>query len=114
VFVGHLSIAVAQGYSLDPDFVGHWLYKSADAIATLAIEADGTWSGTLTLPGQPEDRFEGRWTTDGEFIYWFYTKSSTPKIKPGAQDKDKIVEVGKDYFVLHTQHDHQPKYVRVK
>jgi hypothetical protein len=109
-----LQLALADGYSRNSRLVGRWIHDGPDSVATLALAADGTWSGTVTLRGQPEAQFEGKWLTDKDYIYWLYTKSSTPKVKPGARDKDKLMEIGDDYFVLHTRDNREPKYVRTK
>jgi hypothetical protein len=110
----HLPLAVADGYSRNPRLVGHWTYKGPEASSILIISKDGTWSGTVTLPDQPEAQFEGKWLTDEEHIYWLYTKSSSPKVKPGGRDKDKLVEITEDFFVVDTRSNRRVKYIRVK
>jgi len=110
----YLPLAMADDYSRNPRLVGHWTYNGPDGVATLIIAADGRWSGTFTPPGQTEAQFEGKWITYNDHIHWLYTKSSTPKVKPGARDKDRLVEIGEDFFVLHTRTNREPRYVRVK
>lgn len=107
-------IASGDGYSRDLRLVGRWIYKGTDSTADVTFAKDGTWFATTTRTGEPNAQFEGKWLTDKQHLYWLYTKSTSPKVKPGVQDKDTLVEVGNDFLVLRTRTDRLKKYVRVK
>jgi hypothetical protein len=109
-----LPLAIADGYSRNPKLVGHWKYKSPQAETNLVISADGTWSATITPVDQPSAQFEGKWITNKDHIYWVYTKSSTPKVRVGAEDKDRLVEIGANHFELQTRDNRRATYFRVK
>jgi hypothetical protein len=110
----YVSFAAADGYSRNPGLVGHWAHKGPEIASVLIISENGTWSGTVSLAGQPDAQFEGKWLTDKHYVYWLYTKSSSVTVKVGARDKDKLVEITKDFFVLDTRDNRRVKYVRIK
>jgi hypothetical protein len=107
-------IAPGDGYSRDPRLVGRWMYKGTDYTADVTFAKDGTWFATYTRSGEPDAQFEGKWLTDKQHLYWLYTKSTSPKVKPGARDKDALVEIAEDFLVLNTRTNRRVKYVRVK
>jgi hypothetical protein len=109
-----MPLAVADDPARNPKLVGRWRYRGADATAMLTLSADGTWSATVAVSGEPETRFGGKWLSDEHYIYWLYTKSSTPQVQPGTQDRDELVEVARDHFKLQTRSKARRTYVRVK
>jgi hypothetical protein len=114
LFATGVPFASGDGYSRDPRLVGRWIYKGADSTADVTFAKDGTWFATATRSGEPDAQFEGKWLTDKQYLYWLYTKSTSPKVKPGAQDIDTLVEVSNDFLVLYTRTNRRKVYVRVK
>jgi hypothetical protein len=118
-FIAVLLLAIygpvlAADSALDSKLVGRWSYKGARGEAILVIAKDGTFSSTVRLTGQGEEHSEGTWATDKDYIYWVYIKSSSPKVKVGARDRDRLVEIGKDHFEIHTRSNTVHTYFRVK
>jgi len=109
-----IRVAGAEDSSHNPKLTGRWSYRGADATATLTLSADGTWSATVAPAGKPAVRFEGKWLSDEHYIYWLYTKSSTPNVKTGTQDRDELVEIARDHFKLRTRSNAMHTYVRVR
>lgn len=97
-----------------PTLVGRWAYRGTEGTASLAISADGTWSGTATVRGGSEAQFEGSWAVDKGYVFWVYSKSSTPMKSAGTRDKDRIVAIGEDFVELQTMNNERRIYVRVK
>jgi len=109
------SIALGQTYFRDPKLVGQWSYKGSEGGSNLKMSSDGTWSATVFYTtGQSDDKFEGKWMRDDKFVYWMYTSSSSPKVKVGGRDKDRVIEVGQDHFEIETSTNRRHTYFRVK
>jgi hypothetical protein len=105
----------AGKYSRNPKLVGKWSYKGAEGGSVVTISADGTWSAIVSYPaGQPDDQFSGKWITDDDFIYWAYETSSSPKVKVGARDRDRLIEIGTGHFEVETTTRRRHTYFRVK
>ncbi|MGC2519473.1 MAG: hypothetical protein WA373_10270 [Burkholderiales bacterium] len=114
LFAMLIPIALADGYSRDPRLVGRWIYKGTDYTSDVTFAKDGMFFATYARSGEPNAQFEGKWLTDKQYLYWQYTKSSSPKVKPGARDKDTLVEITAKFLVLDTRDNRRVKYVRVK
>jgi hypothetical protein len=110
----HASVALAEGYSRDPRFVGHWRHKGDTAASVLTIGKDGTWSATVAVDNGPVYEVAGKWLTDEHYIYWLYTESTSPYAPPGTRDKDRLIDIADDYFVTARRDGKRTKYERIK
>lgn len=110
----HASLALADGYSRDPRFAGQWRHKGDTASSVLTIEKDGTWSATVAVNNGPVYEAAGKWLTDKNYIYWSYTKSTSPHAPAGTRDKDRVIDIKDDYFVTARRDGKQTKYERMK
>ena len=110
----HASLALADGYSRDPRFVGQWHHKSDTAASVLTVGKDGTWSATVAVDNGPIYEAAGKWLTDEHYIYWLYTKSTSPYAPPGTRDKDRLIDIADDYFVTARRDGKRAKYERIK
>jgi len=105
----------AGKYSRNRKLVGKWSYKGAEGSSVLTMSVDGTWSAVVSYgTGQPDDQFSGKWITDEDFVYWVYEKSSSPKVKLGARDRDRLIETGADHFEVETSTRRRHTYFRIK
>jgi hypothetical protein len=116
LLVAYVSPAVADGYSLNAALFGRWRVEGQDSATILVLSADGTWAAKVKSLTEAGELYEvgGAWLTDEHYIHWAYKRSSSPWVKPGARDKDTIIEIGHDYFVLENHAGKRHKYVRVK
>lgn len=108
------SLALGDGYSHDPRFVGQWHRRGDAADAMLTMRKDGTWSATVSVENGPRYEVAGKWLTDEHYIYWLYTTSTSPYAPAGTRDKDRLVEMADDYFVTSRADGSRMKYERTK
>src|SRR6266849_3073888 len=106
-------IARSEGYGRDARLIGHWQYvENAELISEMTFREDGTFDARVMKKGNVDVSVEGKWLTRGKFLYYLYTKISPPRVPVGRRDKDTIVEIEKDYFVLVSVDHRVRKYVK--
>jgi hypothetical protein len=91
--------AVADPASINPDeIVGTWqateLHLEQGNIETIfIINADNTFSGTMTINTAPVWQYAGTWTLKGNQITWVYLESNIILLQEDKQDTDVILSV---------------------
>lgn len=94
--------------------IGRWKHvESPQTMSELVFREDGTFSGSTVKDGAAYTGYEGKWLIRGASLYYLYTKVSSPYIKPGQKDKDTILEIGRDYFVLKLHDGRTSRYERI-
>jgi hypothetical protein len=95
--------------------LGHWrTAPSGSAFVTDWIfHEDGTFTGTATHCGAHFSDFTGRWSLKGRTIHSVYTSDSSRFIRSGYKDRDIILEIASDYFLIETHHGDIRRYERV-
>jgi hypothetical protein len=91
--------AVADPASINPDeIVGNWqateLHPEQGNIETIfIINADNTFSGTMTINTVPVWQYAGTWILKGNQIAWVYLESNIILLQEDKQDTDVILSV---------------------
>ena len=95
--------------------IGHWKHvENPKNNSEIVFREDGTFSGSATKNGAVYRGYEGKLLIRGTSLYYLYTKVSSPYIKPGQRDRDTILEIGSDYFVLQLRDGRTRRYERIK
>jgi hypothetical protein len=94
--------------------VGEWRYADEIQSCHYVFALDGTFRGEVIYKGEPFSKFTGTWSVKGDAILYRYTKDALGRIQPGALDRDKLLKVGKDFFIIQAADGNKRRYERVR
>jgi hypothetical protein len=57
-------------------------------------------------------QFSGKWLLRNDAILYQYTSDKTGRIRVGTKDHDKLLGIGRDYFIIEAADGRVRKYVR--
>jgi hypothetical protein len=80
--------------------VGRWRYADKNYSCTYSLRDDGSFDGEVRKESKLMGRFAGRWWISGDTIHYKYTGSSLKGVPVGTIDKDKLVEIEREHFVI--------------
>ncbi len=93
---------------------GEWLYKDPAQSCRYLFKNDGTFSGEVTQRGESLSRFRGKWAVQGDALLYEYTGDALGRIPPGTRDRDKLLEVRKDEFIIEASDGSRRSYRRIQ
>jgi hypothetical protein len=84
------------------ELIGHWrrLDPPKELLAEITFAPDGTFSARATTHERLFAKARGKWTLQNNTLYYEYTSSSTWRVRIGTKDRDRILDITKDYFVV--------------
>jgi hypothetical protein len=95
--------------------IGKW--RSTDQRGHTAVYeflANGTFRGSVTdHDGSLLSEFVGRWVFRDRTISYEYISDKTGRIRAGTKDRDKLLTIDRDHFVIEAADGSIRKYVRV-
>ncbi len=94
--------------------VGNWLYADAVQSCRYSFESDGTFRGEVRLNNRPVSRFKGTWAVKGDALLYRYISDVFGRIPAGATDRDSVLEIGKDSFLIQAANGDHRRYRRVR
>lgn len=94
--------------------IGHWRHVSEEKIADIIFNRDGTYSGRVAHRGAVVWEFGGNWSVAGEVLTCEYTRSSCENIPAGTTDRDKLLELAKNYYLIEAMGGMRRAYSRVE
>ena len=94
--------------------LGHWRYDDDSQSCDCVFFEDGTFTGSITRRKKVISEFTGQWSLENDTLTYIYASDAFNLIEPGYRDRDKLVEVSKDYYVVKPIGGHDRKYVRVR
>jgi len=104
------------GEKTESKLIGRW--HSIDRrghTAELSFLGNGTFSGSVSGDdGSLISQFKGRWLLRDGVILYQYTSDKTGRIRVGTKDRDKLLRIGRDYFVIEAADGSVRKYVRAR
>ena len=95
------------------ELVGKWQYADEMQTCRFIFRGNGTFGGNTTAGGVLLSQFRGRWTLQANNILYEYTNDAVGRIPTGTKDRDTLVAITKDYFVIEAADGSRRKYVRV-
>jgi hypothetical protein len=102
------------GEQTESKLIGRW--HSIDQrghTAELSFLGNGTFSGSVSGDdGSLISQFTGRWLLRDGAILYQYTSDKTGRIRVGTKDRDKLLRIERDYFVIEAADGSVRKYVR--
>ena len=95
------------------DLVGRWRSTDERHVAEFAFLGNGTFSGFVAGEGSLVSQFTGKWRLRDGSILYEYTGDKMGRIPAGTRDRDKLLRISQDYFVIQSADGRVRKYVRV-
>ena len=109
------SLASCAGFqSISPSsLVGEWRYADKTKGCHYVFNRNGTFSGDVVYTGRIIMKFTGRWSVEGDTLLYTYINDALGRIPPGATDRDKLLSVHREFFVIKAADGSKRKYFRV-
>jgi hypothetical protein len=92
--------------------VGEWRYADKIKSCHYVFNPNGTFEGDVVYRGRTLSRFTGRWSIDGNALLYTYTNDALGRIPAEATDRDKLLSVEREFFIIEAADGSQRKYVR--
>jgi hypothetical protein len=104
------------GEKAESKLIGRWF--SSDRSGNTAVyefRGNGTFNGSVkTGDGLLISEYTGRWQLRDGAIHYQYTGDKMGRIRAGTKDRDKLLKVERDYFVIEAADGSVRRYVRAK
>lgn len=97
----------------DPTLVGRWRATNQNQTAEYTFAPNGTFSGSVKAGVTTISDFTGKWLLTNGAIFYEYTGDTRGSIPAGTKDRDELLELTKDYFVIKAADGSERRYVRV-
>jgi hypothetical protein len=94
--------------------VGEWRYADKIQSCHYVFKRDGSFSGEVIYRKKLISKFTGRWAVDGANLHYTYTSDALDKIPAGVTDRDKLLSVHPEFFVIEAGDGSKRKYRRVQ
>lgn len=94
--------------------VGEWRYADRIQACHYVFDQNGTFKGDVVYHGKTISKFTGRWSVHGDTLLYQYLRDALDRIPAGATDRDKLLSVQKEFFVIEAADGNRRKYVRVR
>lgn len=93
--------------------VGEWRYADKIQSCLYVFRRDGSFSGEVIYRSKLISKFTGRWSIDGDNLLYAYTGDLLDRIPAGATDRDRLLSVQRDFFLIEAADGSKRKYLRV-
>lgn len=116
--VAFATLLVASCAAVEPPrekkLAGKWQTKNPRATAEYVFRDDGTFSGRVTADGRVVANFTGKWSLTEDAILYEYLTDTAGTIDPGTRDRDKLLSLERDHFVIEARDGSRRTYTRVR
>jgi len=93
--------------------VGKWSYADKIQSCHYVFKRDGNFSGEVFFRKKLISKFTGRWAVDGNYLLYTYGSDLLDRIPAGATDRDRLLSVHTEFFVIEAADGSRRKYLRV-
>ena len=93
--------------------VGDWRYADKIQSCHYAFKADGSFTGEVIERERLVSKFRGRWTIQGDALLYTYLGDALGRIAQGATDRDKLLKIQKDFFLIEAADGSRRRYLRI-
>ena len=115
-FISLLSLAACatlESPSRSRQLVGNWRYADRVQSCRYSFESDGSFTGEVKLRAKLISKFKGRWSVQGETLLYSYLSDALGGIPAGTIDRDALIEIKKNSFVIQAASGDRRRYVRM-
>lgn len=93
--------------------VGNWRYRDEVQSCQYSFKSDGSFTGEVKLRKKLISNFKGRWSVLGQTLLYSYMSDALGRIPAGATDRDRLLEIKKDFFLIQAANGDRRRYVRI-
>jgi hypothetical protein len=93
---------------------GEWRYADNIQGCHYIFNPDGTFKGEVVYHARLISKFTGRWSVDGNTLLYTYVSDALGRIPAGATDRDKLLGVERDFFIIEAADGSKRKYLRIR
>ena len=94
--------------------VGDWRYSDASQSCHYSFKPDGSFSGEVTRRSKLVLKFTGQWKIEGNALNYVYLSETFGRIPRGTADRDQLLEVKRDSFLIQAANGEQRRYHRIR
>lgn len=94
--------------------VGEWRYADQIQSCHYSFKRDGSFTGEVAYQAKIVSRFSGRWSVRDDVLLYTYLSDVLGRIPVGATDRDKLLGVEKDSFLIEAADGSQRRYLRIR
>lgn len=94
--------------------VGEWRYDDEIKGCHYIFNRNGTFAGDVVYHGKTVSKFTGHWLVENDTLLYNYVSDTLHKIPAGATDRDKLLSLQRDAFVIQAADGSKRKYLRVR
>lgn len=111
-FVAMVFSSGAEEFKAD-DLIGTWRYEDVTRIAEGTFKKNGTYTSKIIKAGVVTLEIDGKWSLEDGMILYEITKSSEPRIPAGIRDRDRILKLTEDTYIIQAVNGARREYKRV-
>jgi len=93
--------------------VGNWRYTDQLQSCQYSFKNDGSFTGEVKLRKKLISKFTGWWSVRGHTLLYSYVSDALGRIPAGATDRDQLLEIRKDSFVIQAANGERRRYLRM-
>ena len=94
--------------------VGDWRYTDQVQSCQYSFKSNGSFTGEVTLRNKLISKFKGRWSVRGQTVLYSYESDALDRIPAGATDRDQLLEIGRESFVIQAANGERRRYLRMR
>jgi hypothetical protein len=94
--------------------VGEWRYADKIQSCHYVFSRDGSFNGEVVYHAKLISKFAGRWSIDGDTLFYTYIRDELDRIPSGATDRDKLLSVRREFFIIEAADGEKRKYLRIR
>ena len=100
--------------SSQSSLVGEWRYADKIQGCHYVFSRDGSFKGEVVYHAKLMSKFTGRWSVDGNTLLYKYIGDKLHRIPAGATDRDRLLSVQREYFIIEAADGSRRKYLRIR
>ena len=113
-----ITCLLASCASLPPQgrdsLVGEWRYADNLQSCRYHFKRDGHFTGEVRLRGKLASKFTGTWDVQSDLLLYRYISDELGRIPAGATDRDKLMSVERDAFLIEAADGSRRRYSRIR
>jgi hypothetical protein len=94
--------------------VGEWRYADKIQSCHYIFNRDGSFRGEVVYHAKLISKFTGRWSIDGNTLLYTYISDELDRIPAGATDRDRLLSIQRESFIIEAADGSKRKYLRIR
>lgn len=94
--------------------LGEWRYADNTQSCHYHFKRDGSFTGEVRHRGKLVSKFAGTWDVQGDRLLYTYISDELGRIPAGATDRDKLLSVERDSFLIEAADRNRRRYSRLR